>query len=144
MMLFVIDSNVIFTYFWKTSVLQRVIQENNVRLVSPVFGFVELQKYEDQLQKKVQVSNPEFQKMKQELTAKVNFVPLKWYASALPAIAKIAQELPLQESTELMYDVDFLALALTCGCPLWSNDKLLKKQQKVLVYTTEEILLLID
>jgi len=37
-------------------------------------------------------------------------------------------------------DVAYLALALHLGCPLWSNDKALKKQTKVKVYSTQELL----
>jgi predicted nucleic acid-binding protein len=37
-------------------------------------------------------------------------------------------------------DKDYFALALKLGCPIWSNDKELKKQGSVKVYTTEEIL----
>ncbi|MBU4341532.1 MAG: hypothetical protein KJ928_02900 [Candidatus Altiarchaeota archaeon] len=37
-------------------------------------------------------------------------------------------------------DIDIFALALSLNCAIWSNDKALKKQDVVKVYSTEEIL----
>ena len=37
-------------------------------------------------------------------------------------------------------DAPFLALAMALDCPVWSNDRDLKKQRVVKVYTTQEIL----
>jgi len=37
-------------------------------------------------------------------------------------------------------DAPYIALALKLGCPLWSNDKALKKQEKAIVISTEELL----
>lgn len=36
-------------------------------------------------------------------------------------------------------DAHYVALALNLGCPIWSNDKGLKKQNKVKVFNTEEL-----
>jgi predicted nucleic acid-binding protein len=36
-------------------------------------------------------------------------------------------------------DADYFALALKLGCPIWSNDKMLKKQDTIVVYSTEEL-----
>ena len=37
-------------------------------------------------------------------------------------------------------DTAYIALALHLNCPIWSNDKKLKKQDKVKVITTKELL----
>ena len=37
-------------------------------------------------------------------------------------------------------DVEYFALALKLNCPIWSEDKLLKKQSKVKVYSTSDLL----
>lgn len=36
-------------------------------------------------------------------------------------------------------DWPFIAVALSKGCPLWSNDKRLKLQKEVIVYNTKEL-----
>jgi predicted nucleic acid-binding protein len=37
-------------------------------------------------------------------------------------------------------DIDFTALALKLDCPLWSNDKELKQQTVVKVFSTSELI----
>ncbi len=37
-------------------------------------------------------------------------------------------------------DADYIALALKLKCPLWSNDKKLKDQEEVRVYSTKELI----
>ena len=37
-------------------------------------------------------------------------------------------------------DAEYFALALKLNCPIWSEDKVLKKQSKVKVYSTSELL----
>lgn len=37
-------------------------------------------------------------------------------------------------------DVLYFALALKLKCGIWSNDKKLKKQSKIKIYSTEELL----
>jgi predicted nucleic acid-binding protein len=36
-------------------------------------------------------------------------------------------------------DFMYFALALKLKCPIWSNDKELKKQNKVIIYSTEDL-----
>ena len=50
-----------------------------------------------------------------------------------------------KEAYEIMKDIDekdtpYIALALKLNCPIWSNDTDLKKQNKVKVYNTKELL----
>lgn len=48
-----------------------------------------------------------------------------------------------QESSDTSPDPDdkmYFALALKLNIPIWSNDKELKKQKRVKVYTTEELI----
>jgi predicted nucleic acid-binding protein len=37
-------------------------------------------------------------------------------------------------------DTHYVALALKLNCPIWSNDTDLKKQNKVKIYNTKELL----
>ena len=51
----------------------------------------------------------------------------------------------MRVAVELMRGIDekdspFIACALALGLPLWSNDRALKAQQRVKVYSTDEIL----
>lgn len=41
-------------------------------------------------------------------------------------------------------DTVFIALALALNCPIWSNDTDFKKQRNVKVYTTEDLLKMLE
>lgn len=40
---------------------------------------------------------------------------------------------------ELVIDSEYFALALKLNCAIWSNDKRLKQQDKIKVYSTEDL-----
>ena len=74
------------------------------------------------------------------------------YNILLPLILKKINKIPkeeyedkIKEAYEIMKDIDekdthYIALALKLNCPIWSNDNDLKKQNKVKVYNTKELL----
>ncbi len=37
-------------------------------------------------------------------------------------------------------DIEYFALALKLGCPIWSNDKALKKQASIKIFSTSELI----
>ena len=41
-------------------------------------------------------------------------------------------------------DADYFALAIKLNCPLWSNDKKLKEQNQVDIYSSEELIKMFD
>jgi len=100
----VVDSNSLFTFFWKNSVFNELCNQNLLELYSPEYSLEEIKKYSSEI---------------------------------------IIKKLPEAERLDLMKDIDFLALSLKLNIPLWSNDKLLKRQQAVEILTTEEIIKII-
>ena len=64
----------------------------------------------------------------------VEFIPLEEYSSFM----KEALAIPDPD------DIDFTALALKLDCPLWSNDKELKQQTVVKVFSTSELISLLS
>ena len=90
--------------------------------------------------KKTSVSKEQFKKLKQEMALKVEFISLEKYSPLFRKILSIASKLPKHEYEEFGKDIDFFAFALALDCPVWSNDKLFKKQSKVLVFNTKEII----
>ena len=139
----VVDSNVLFTFFWKGSVFRNIL-DKSVELFSPEYALEEINKYSSELMEKTSLSKAEFKKLKQGLALKVEFVSLEKYSPLFPKALKIASKLSEHEYVEFVGDIDFLSLALSLDCPIWSNDKLFKKQSKVLVFNTREIIELFD
>lgn len=134
----VVDTNVLFTFFWKNSVAKNVFTKH--RLIAPELALKEIEKYSSEIIKKTGISNAEFNSVKKMLPEIVRFVPLEEYKGLLKEAVHLADGLTKEDILEFMNDIDFFALALKLNYPIWTNDKLFKKQTKVLVFTTQEII----
>ena|SRR3989338_8260006 len=131
----VIDSNVLFTFFWEDSVIRNILTTKYMDLVSPEFALGEINKYQDDIIRKAKISKNKFQMMREELSLLVDFIPIEDYEDQLKNAIKISPDPD---------DVDFFALALKNSCSIWSNDSDLKKQSAVDVLNTKEIIELLD
>lgn len=138
------DTNVLFTFFWKDSAFNNILKAKSLILYSPSYALEELEKYAPEIRKKTGLTLVEFNLLKKELTNQIEFVPLEEYAHLLKNAKLIIGHLPNEEQIELVSDLDFLALSLKLGCSLWSNDKLLKKQPSIMILSTKEIIILIS
>ncbi len=140
----VVDSNVLFTSFWKDAVFNKISLRLDLALYSPEFALEEINKYTYEIIKKAKITKEEFKKIKEELVLRVVFIPIKEYVAYLKQAQQAISDLPKEAITSLLNDLDFLALSLKLECPLWSNDSLLKKQKKIEVITTKEIISLLS
>ncbi len=126
----VVDTNILFTLFWKGSFLQKVMVSQELELYSPEYALEEIKRYEKEIMQKTRLEKKEFNEIRKGLPILTEFVPLKEYSKFF----KELKEVPDKD------DIDFLALALKLKCPVWSNDKALEKQSLVKILTTKEIL----
>jgi predicted nucleic acid-binding protein len=134
-MKFVIDSNVLFTFFWKGSFTRKLFLNQDLELISPELSLKEINKYSEYIMGKTKLSSSNFEKIKRELGILVKFISMDEYSGYLKKALKISPD---------KNDVDFFALALKNKCPIWSNDKLLKKQTVVNVFSTFDMLKVFD
>ena len=132
----VLDTNVLFTWFWKESILQKKI----LSCYAPEWALKELQKYQQEIQKKANISSQEFTKKVEALKKEIAFVAPRIYKETYKKVDQKIQ--PKKEYAFLKEDLDFLSLAVYLQCPLWSNDKLLKEQDMITVLSTHEMILL--
>lgn len=139
----VVDSNVLFTYFWKNSILRNILTQP-IELLAPEYALEEINKYAEELMKKTSLSKGEFKKTMQKLAHIVYFIPIEEYSSAFYKVTTLRSKLNTQNYNEIIKDIDFLVLAAHLQYPLWSNDILLKKQSTVSVFTTKEIIELLN
>ncbi|MFZ2456828.1 MAG: PIN domain-containing protein [Candidatus Altiarchaeia archaeon] len=126
----VVDSNVLFTFFFKNSVAKKILPRRVFEFYSPVYALEEINFHREEILKKTRISVDSFAKLREELALFVEFIPSDEYSS----FWKAASFIPDKD------DIDFVALALKMGCPLWSNDKELKKQSLVEILTTDEFI----
>ncbi len=103
----------------------------SIEFLAPEFINYEFKKYEDECLLKSKLSKIDFIKRKKEILDKIKFIKFLEY-----------EEL-IKEAKSYIKDIDdapYLALALKLNCPVWSNDKRLKEQNKVKILSTEDII----
>ncbi|MFW6002547.1 MAG: PIN domain-containing protein [archaeon] len=134
---FVVDTNVLFSFFWKGSPTKELLKKH--KLISPEVALDEINKYKSVILSKTGLSSDEFKKLKEELALIVDFIPLEEYSDSLKEAEKLSNSFSENEKQEFLNDLDFFALSLKSDLPIWSNDKLFKKQPLIDVLTTSEI-----
>ena len=137
-MLFVVDTNILFSFFWKDSPTRELLIKH--KLVSPENSLKEINKYESLILSKTKLSPENFLVLKKELVLFVDFVSEKEYSDFFKQAEKLSKPFSDKERQEFLNDIDFFALALKLNLPIWSNDKLFKKQSSVKVLNTKEVL----
>ncbi len=131
----VVDTNVLMTYFWKNSETRRILMLNDeLELIAPEFSLEEINKHKSEIIKKTKISEEEFKVSKIDLAISIKFFPLEDYRNFLKEAIDISPD---------PNDIDFFALALKTNSPLWTNDTKLKKQNKVKIISTEELIKII-
>jgi len=137
----VVDTNVLFSFFKEDSFTRRLIILNDIEWIAPEQALHELRKYSDIIAEK---SHKQVEPALEILREYVQFFKLEDYSTYLGEAERLFSDLSDAEKKEAFEDIDFVALALKEQCPLWSNDKLLKKQNKISVFTTTEMAKLLN
>lgn len=140
----VVDSNILFTFFWEESVFRIISIKQDLDLVAPEFALEEINKHKAEIMRKTKITEQEFNDLRKELAIRIEFIPLKEYKSYLKQAFIIAKEIPEEQRDEFLDDTDFIALALKEKCPLWTHDTLLKKQSSIKIFETKDIIKLLD
>jgi predicted nucleic acid-binding protein len=127
----IIDANILFSALIKSGKTEELIVDERLKLIAPEFIFEEFLKYEQLILSKTARNDTEFQEFMYLLKKRIVTIPVK--KNYLIYARKVSPDIN---------DVDYIALALQTGYPIWSNDKELKKQQIIKIYNTTELLLL--
>jgi predicted nucleic acid-binding protein len=127
----VVDTNILFSFFWKESFTKNLLINSKFELVSPEFALAELEKYSKEIIKKTKITKKRFDLELLELQKVVSFVKRDIYKKFLKNAEDISPD---------RFDVDFFALCLSFDCFLWSNDSFLKNQNEIKIFSTEEII----
>jgi len=129
----VVDANVLFSALIKAGATRKVLLLSKHDLYAPEFMFEEFKKHLLELQKKTLLPREELVQNLETLLqlAEIKLVPFEEFKHKKELAAKVSPD---------KGDIAYLALALHLQCPLWSQDKQLKKQNKVKTITTKELL----
>ncbi len=133
----IIDSNVLFSALIKNSLTRKLILDYEGVFLFPSYIFDEFEEHKEELIKKTGMEEKEIQKLINLILKKVFIVPNEildsYREEALKIMGKIDPD-----------DTLFIACALAYeNSIIWSDDKKLKKQTRVKVLNTSEIIKII-
>lgn len=130
----IIDSNILFSALIKDSITRKIILNYDGYFLFPSYIFEEMEKHLDELLKKSKMEKHDFYTLLHLLLKKVMIVPteilLPYKEEALQIVKDIDKD-----------DAIFIACALRYQpCLLWTDDKKLKRQSRILIVDTAEII----
>ncbi|MFA5797786.1 MAG: PIN domain-containing protein [Candidatus Woesearchaeota archaeon] len=130
----VVDANIIFAALIKESKTTELLLDMSITLYTPEYILLEIEKHQKEILTKTSRSKEELEQIMHILKKIIRIIPqieLQQY------IAEAKKTTPDPD------DIMYFALALKLHCPIWSNDKALKKQDRITIYSTPEIIKLI-
>jgi len=126
----VVDANIVFAALIKDSFSYYLLFSGRFHLFTPEYIFTELETHKEKILAKTKRTTEEFYRLLEILKRRIIVVPLEELTEYVEKAEKISPD---------PGDMAYFALALKFNCPIWSNDKKLKQQNKVQVYHTHEL-----
>ncbi|MFH1053902.1 MAG: PIN domain-containing protein [Candidatus Woesearchaeota archaeon] len=127
----IVDANILFSALIKSGKTEELFFKDDLHLFAPEFIFDEFNKYKGTILLKTERTEQEFDKLLNILSKRIKTIPNEETEKLLGEAYKICPD---------KNDADYFALALKIKCPIWSNDKILKTQNKIDIYSTTELL----
>jgi len=91
----------------------------------------EFKKYKDEILKKSGLSHSERDLFLSLVNSRIEYISKNEFKQLISIAEKISPD---------PNDIEYVALALKMKCNIWSNDKRLKEQDKVIVHNTSELM----
>ncbi len=129
-MIIVSDANEVFAALISRTKTLELFFNKNLEIISPVFVLNEVDKYLDEIKNKSGLDEDDFLYFLTLISSKIKFYPFEEYKEFFEKAKKVSPD---------ANDVDYFALALKFNCPIWSEDKELKKQVEVKIFSTQEL-----
>jgi putative PIN family toxin of toxin-antitoxin system len=129
----VIDTNIFISALMKDSLTRKIIVNSKYLFLFPEYEFQEIYKYKDDILRKSGYSEKEFI---EAITSLLNHVRVVGYEEIRSNF---------DEAYEIMKSIDisdtiFIATALALDAFIWSDDKDFKRQNRVKVLTTKDMI----
>jgi len=127
----VIDANILFSILIKHSKTEELLFQEDLHIFAPEFLFEEFEKYKELIIKKTDKTSDEFEHFLKIIRKRIVIIPNEESSIFLAEANRISPD---------KKDVDYFALALKLKCNIWSNDKRLKEQKAINVYSSDELI----
>ena len=129
----VIDTNIIISALLKDSVSRNLIFTSRINFYTPDISLKEVLKYKGYIKKKGGLDEKELDELFSLILKYIITIPLSLYSKNIKNAENIIGGIDEK-------DIPYIALALSLNTGIWSDDKHFKKQNKIKVYTTSELL----
>ena len=129
----VVDANILFSFFKKDSLRRELIERlpnYGWKLISPDYVMEELLNEKERIMKFSEIDEISFLFLISLLQRKIETIPKENFDNWIDEAMKISPH---------SKDVPYFALALAFNAAIWSDEKAFKKQNKVKVFSTEEL-----
>jgi len=126
----VVDANILFSLLIKKSKSAEILINPLFNFYAPEFIFEEIEKHTEEISAKLKRSKEELIGMLRMINELIKIIPKDEISRFMAEAARICPD---------EKDIAYFASALSIECPIWSNDKKLKEQDKIRVYSTEEL-----
>jgi len=129
----ILDANVVFAAMIKNGLTRHLILRSGWNFYIPEFIFSEIENHINTVSEKTELSEEELKELLNNfiIAANITITPSQEIQPLIKDAEKISPDID---------DIHYFALALKIKCPIWSNDKELKKQEVIQILTTQEIL----
>lgn len=127
----VIDANILFSILIKHGDNEDLLFQEDLHVFAPEFLFEEFEKYKSLILEKTKREEKDFNTFLEILKKKIK------------VISNEETELFIEEAKFICpdeKDIDYFALALKLKCGIWSNDRALKEQNIIKVYSTNDLI----
>lgn len=131
----VVDANIVFAIIIAKGKTFELFFKKDLDLFSPSFVFEELESYKELILKKSGLLEKDFFEIISRIKNKIAIISEENLLDYREKAISICPDIK---------DVLYFALCLYLKIPLWSNDKLLKTQNLIKVYSTEDLINILD
>ena len=134
----VVDTNVLVAGFLRSALTRELLLDERLALWAPEYLLTEAERVllTPRLRRRLGSLSPQdIRVLLTQLTARMRILPTSTFRLKLPEAKALVAD---------PEDAPFVALALHLRLPLWSNDAPLRAQRVVCVYTTDDVLSLLQ
>lgn len=129
----VVDTNRIIAALVKDGISRHIILHFEGELISVGFSKEELSEHKKEILEKAKIEETEFEMIMDKLFSKLTILDDKVVTSAIKEAREIMEKIDPA-------DVPFIAAAIATESALWSNDKHFKKQDRIRILNTKELI----
>ena len=128
----VVDTNRIIAALIKDGASRRILLKKNITFISPDITFAEIYKYEWEILEKADITHAEFDILLSLLFNRITILSKEEYFAFLKESETLIED---------KGDVPFIAAAISQKAHgIWSDDRHFKKQTKIKIFSTREML----